>query len=39
MGISSTRERLTGSDGEVIFLDGKAYHANEHKEFIRIKRR
>jgi alpha-acetolactate decarboxylase len=25
---------LTGSDGEVIFLDGKAYHANEHKEFI-----
>lgn len=28
---------LTGSDGEVIFLDGKAYHANEHKEFIELK--
>jgi len=24
---------LTGSDGEVIILDGKAYHANEHGEF------
>lgn len=28
---------LTGSDGEVIFLDGKAYHANEHKQFIELK--
>lgn len=28
---------LTGSDGEVIFVDGKAYHANEHKEFIELK--
>lgn len=27
---------LTGSDGEVIFLDGKAYHANEHKQFIEL---
>ncbi|MDU2082343.1 MAG: acetolactate decarboxylase, partial [Staphylococcus epidermidis] len=27
---------LTGSDGEVIFVDGKAYHANEHKEFIEL---
>jgi acetolactate decarboxylase len=24
---------LTGSDGEVIIVDGKAYHANEHNEF------
>ncbi|UIF41406.1 acetolactate decarboxylase [Staphylococcus aureus] len=28
---------LTGSDGEVIFLDGKAYNANKHKEFIELK--
>ncbi|HDF8379479.1 TPA: acetolactate decarboxylase [Staphylococcus aureus] len=28
---------LTGSNGEVIFLDGKAYHANEHKEFVELK--
>ena len=28
---------LTGSDGEVIFVDGKAYHANEHKEFVELK--
>lgn len=28
---------LTGSDGEVIFLDGRAYHANEHKQFIELK--
>ena len=27
---------LTGSNGEVIFIDGKAYHANEHKEFIEL---
>ncbi|PAJ62411.1 alpha-acetolactate decarboxylase, partial [Staphylococcus aureus] len=25
------------SNGEVIFLDGKAYHANEHKEFVELK--
>lgn len=24
---------LTGSNGEVIFLDGKAYHANEYRQF------
>ncbi|MBF7016257.1 acetolactate decarboxylase [Staphylococcus durrellii] len=24
---------LTGSDGEVIIVDGQAYHANEHNEF------
>ena len=29
---------LTGSNGEVIFLDGKAYHANEHKRICGIKR-
>ena len=28
---------LTGSNGEVIFVDGKAYHANEHKEFVELK--
>ncbi|AKS67861.1 alpha-acetolactate decarboxylase [Staphylococcus schleiferi] len=28
---------LTGSDGEVIFLNGEAYHANEHKEFVKLK--
>ena len=28
---------LTGSNGEVIFVDGKAYHANEHKDFIELK--
>lgn len=28
---------LTGSDGEVIIVDGKAYHANEHKEFRELK--
>lgn len=28
---------LTGSDGEVIIIDGKAYHANEHKEFRELK--
>lgn len=28
---------LTGSDGEVIIVDGKAYHANEHKEFVELK--
>ncbi|HFN9470145.1 TPA: acetolactate decarboxylase [Staphylococcus aureus] len=28
---------LTGSNGEVIFLDGKAYHANEHKGFVELK--
>lgn len=28
---------LTGSDGEVIILNGQAYHANEHKEFIELK--
>ena len=28
---------LTGSNGEVIFIDGKAYHANEHKEFVELK--
>ncbi|MBO1198213.1 acetolactate decarboxylase [Staphylococcus simiae] len=27
---------LTGSNGEVIFLDGKAYHANEYKEFVEL---
>lgn len=24
---------LTGSNGEVIFIDGKAYHANEHHRY------
>ncbi|MDK8168983.1 acetolactate decarboxylase, partial [Staphylococcus warneri] len=33
LGIST----LTGSNGEVIFVDGKAYHANEHKEFVELK--
>ena len=28
---------LTGSNGEVIFVDGKAYHANEYKEFVELK--
>lgn len=27
---------LTGSNGEVIFLDGEAFHANEHKEFKKL---
>ena len=27
---------LTGSDGEVIFINGEAYHANE-KEFVKLK--
>ncbi|MDT3960762.1 acetolactate decarboxylase [Staphylococcus kloosii] len=28
---------LTGSDGEVIIVDGKAFHANEHNEFRELK--
>ena len=28
---------LTGSDGEVIFINGEAYHANEKKEFVKLK--
>lgn len=28
---------LTGSNGEVIYLDGKAYHADEHKNFVELK--
>lgn len=27
---------LTGSNGEVIFLNGEAFHANEHKEFKKL---
>ena len=28
---------LTGSNGEVIFINGEAYHANEKKEFVKLK--
>lgn len=28
---------LTGSNGEVIFLNGEAFHANEYKEFTKLK--
>ncbi|MBU5852830.1 acetolactate decarboxylase, partial [Vibrio cholerae O1] len=28
---------LTESDGEVILINRKSYHANEHKEFIELK--
>lgn len=27
---------LTGSDGEVIFLEGEAFHANEHGDFVQL---
>lgn len=27
---------LTGSNGEVIYLDGKAYHADEYKNFVEL---
>lgn len=27
---------LTGSNGEVIFINGEAFHANEHKEFKKL---
>lgn len=28
---------LTGSDGEVIFINGEAYHANEKKNLLNLK--
>ena len=28
---------LTGSDGEVIFINGEAYHANEKKNSLNLK--